>query len=342
MRIKLIAVGGLCLFALAAGCGSSKSGGSTSASGGATQSPGARDAGPGDAGAWCQGPATGALIDDMSGSNISLAPPSCGTRGNWTLEWDPDADGGVPITNPAIFGSKDAAKIAYHCGSLCENIYSPLPSGFPGTVAVADAGARGPMAMCIAGTTPATLYEGAEMDLWFGHAGDMPDGGMYWDSVNEVLVPQVALIDASAYSGIQFWLWVSADTVTGMSAAFAVSLGDKNETAGCGVCDPNSSTETACGAASAAAVIVGSDTTAGPLLNSDGVQLTSLSAGWQLVRVPWASFHLNQWWGGLNETAVDPKLLTYIVFRVQQGLDPDAGLVPVAFDYCVYQLSFYK
>ena len=36
------------------------------------------------AASFCTGPASGALIDDMSGSNISLAPPSCGSPGGWT------------------------------------------------------------------------------------------------------------------------------------------------------------------------------------------------------------------------------------------------------------------
>ena len=33
----------------------------------------------------CTGPAAEALIDDMSGSSISLTPPSCGAKGAWTV-----------------------------------------------------------------------------------------------------------------------------------------------------------------------------------------------------------------------------------------------------------------
>ena len=33
----------------------------------------------------CSGPATEALIDDMTGSSMSFMPPPCGTKGAWTI-----------------------------------------------------------------------------------------------------------------------------------------------------------------------------------------------------------------------------------------------------------------
>ncbi len=170
---------------------------------------------------FCTGPASGALIDDMSASSISLTPPSCGTKGTWyaistgTLT--------IPTVDPNC-GS----------GSDCQSLYSPLPAGFPG--ATGDAGvAPGAQAMCVAGKTGTLQYDGAGTQLVLAGTDSVP-----------------ALIDASDYGGIQFWLWVSPDTAASVSSSLLVGIFDRNQTPGGGVCDVNSSGANACGYAAAA------------------------------------------------------------------------------------------
>src|SRR5208283_1093825 len=151
------------------------------------------------AASFCTGPASGELIDDMSGSSISLTPPSCGTKGTWY------ASSNGTLTIPTVDPS-----IASNCGSDCQSLYSPLPAGFPG--ATGDAGvAPGGQAMCIAGQTGTAQYDGAGMDLVLAWSGAVPAGGSYLSDAG-TMVPDPALIDASDYAGIQFWLWVSPDT----------------------------------------------------------------------------------------------------------------------------------
>jgi hypothetical protein len=57
------------------------------------------------------------------------------------------------------------------------------------------------------------------------------------------------------------------------------------------------------------------------------------------VRVPWSSFTSHPWWGGDDETAVDPKTLAALELYVIQA--SPSGLA-LSFDFCVYQLSFYR
>jgi hypothetical protein len=196
------------------------------------------------------------------------------------------------------------------------------------------------MAMCIAGTTTTTQWGGAGIFLEFAFSGAIPDSGfLLGDGAWNPAVPLPALIDASAYSGIQFWLWVSPDTVAGVSPNFQVWLSDKNETAGFGVCDETvmSATPRSCGAAQAAPAQAATPaSTMGPFLGADGGAL-ALSAGWQLVQVPWANFLTNPTWGGAWETAVDPKTLTSLVFWVVHVSGP-----AIPYNFCVYQVSFYK
>jgi len=149
----------------------------------------------------------------------------------------------------------------------------------------------------------------------------------------------VALIDASAYRGIEFWIWVSPSTAASVSASFLVNWVDKNQIPGGGVCNANSTGATAC--AGAQAGISGSAATqsqgAGPLFAEDGSVLTALSGGWQHVRAPWSSFVPNPYYGGANERTVDPQSLIQVGFVVAQDVPNGAA---VAFDYCIYQLSF--
>jgi hypothetical protein len=149
------------------------------------------------------------------------------------------------------------------------------------------------------------------------------------------------LIDASQYSGVQFWLWVSADTAAAVASSFEVSLVDKNQLRGGGKCDPTDTTSIhACAGATAgvsfsvAAAVQGT----GPLFGTDGSELTTLVEGWQLVRAPWSSFISNPYYGGANESVVDPKTLAFAEFMVQQTR-PSGSAIP--FDFCIYGLTFY-
>jgi hypothetical protein len=179
--------------------------------------------------------------------------------------------------------------------------------------------------MCIAGQTGARQLAWATAGLVFANA----------DSTYS----SVALIDASAYSGIEFWMWVSPSTAASVNASFLVQLIDENQIPEGGVCNVNSNGATACSGASAsvsgsvAAVHQG----AGPLFAEDGSVLTALSGGWQHVRAPWSSFRPNPYWGGANERTVDPRGLEEVDFLVLQG---DPNRAAVVFDYCIYQLSF--
>jgi hypothetical protein len=287
------------------------------------------------------------LIDDMSGSNIRLAPPSCGSTGNWTA-WS--AASGV-LTTPT-----GDTSIMSNCGSLCQSLYSPLPAGFSGTTAsvdagpvdarTADGGASGMQAMCVAGQTGPKQYDWSLMNLTFAYTGTpasstgptkvtSASGGVTTD-------PPPALIDASQYSGIEFWLWASPDTAAAMSTAFVIQLVDKNQLPGGGVCDPNATSgKKPCNGASAGisfSTAAASQGT-GLLLGADGYELTSLAPGWQLVRAPWSSFLANPYYGLGNEKSVDPKTLAFAQFVIQQD-SPNGTAIP--FDFCVYDLSFYK
>lgn len=300
----------------------------------------------------CSGPVTEALIDDMTGASISFVPPPCATQGAWTV----GTGAGGTLTTPAGNGS-----ILGICGSLCESLYSSLPAGFPGTTAGADAGSgsadapggdggtSAPRALCLSGQTAATQYSGlAWMTVEFAFSGTVPDGGPAIVNVggNYLDTPPPALINASQYGGIQFWLWVSPSTVAPVTSSFEVCLNDKFDTVGAvseGGCDPSSQGPTACGMACAdiSQSTAALSQSAGALLDQGGGVLTALSPGWQLVKAPWANFLLNPYYGGAIESAVDPTSLTYLSMVVQQDLAPDAGAAPIPFDFCVYRLAFY-
>ncbi len=278
---------------------------------------------------FCTGPATGALIDDMSGSSISLTPPPCGTKGTWYAISDGTLT--IPTVDPSI---------ASNCGSDCQSLYSPLPAGFPG--ATGDAGvAPGAQAMCVAGTTGTSQYGGAGMQLVLGWSGAVPDGGAYATDAG-TMVPAPALIDASDYGGIEFLLWVSPDTAAAVASSFEVALVDKNQLRGGGKCDPTDTTSIhACAGATAGvsfSVAAASEGT-GPLFGADGSELTTLVGGWQLVRAPWSSFLANPYYGGANESVVDPKTLAFADFVVAQDR-PSGPAIP--FDFCIYGLTFYR
>jgi hypothetical protein len=297
---------------------------------------------------YCTGPASGALIDDMSGSNISLAPPPCGSPGGWTA-WSPAP--GI-LTSPA-----GDTLILSNCGSLCQSLYSPPPAGFPGTTAppldagpvdagTADGKASGTQAMCVAGQTSPKQYDWSGMTLTFAYTGTGARGTgptkISSPSFGFTTDPPPALIDASQYSGFEFWLWASPDTAAAMSAGFVVQLVDKNQLPGGGVCDPNATSgKKPCNVASAGISFSTTATSQGTglLLGADGFELSSLAPGWQLVRAPWSSFLANPYYGGGNEKSVDPTTLAYAQFVIEQN---SANSAAIPFDFCVSGLMFYK
>jgi hypothetical protein len=149
---------------------------------------------------FCIDPPTTPLIDDMSGASISLTTPSCKTTGAWYIAlWNEDpALPGTLTVPPGDLGSLSG------CGSACQSLYSPLPSGFPGRVATGADGGAGPQAMCAAGQTGPSSLDGAGMVLQLGDTA--------W--------PPQTLIDASACDGIEFWLWVSPGTAAAVTSGF--------------------------------------------------------------------------------------------------------------------------
>jgi hypothetical protein len=187
------------------------------------------------------------------------------------------------------------------------------------------------------------------MVLDFAYSGAVPDGGPVTTGVGNwyTLAPPTALIDASQYSGIQFWLWVSPDTVAGLTSFFEVTLQDKWFTLGDvpdGGCDPYSSGPTACAFAAAAVAnsAVAQSQATGALLGGDGGVLSTFSAGWQLVKAPWNNLWTIPAYGGAVESAVDPTALTTLRILVRQVLTPDAGAAPIPVDFCIYDLAFYR
>jgi hypothetical protein len=185
------------------------------------------------------------------------------------------------------------------------------------------------------------------MVLEFGFSGPVPDGGPTYlggPSSNGTTVPPPVLIDASRYNGIQFWLWISTDTVGGVNSTLEVTLVDENELQGGGVCAADasqSSLATACGQASDAAIdgsVVDQAQSAGALVGADGGVLNSFTSGWQLVEIPWSNFLTNPGYGCSNESSVDPTALAFVGVIAQQGASPTSA---VSFDFCVADLAFY-
>jgi hypothetical protein len=269
----------------------------------------------------------------MTGSSISFTPPPCATKGGWF------ASSSDTLTTP----TGDAGSVS-SCGSFCQSLYSPLPTGFPGALP-GDGGAQ-PQAICMVGQTAAKQYSNAVASLVLAYSGTVAPGP------STTSWPTAALIDASQYSGVQFWLWVSTDTVDSLNAGFTTWAVDKWGTPGDvpdGGCDPKGTGATACSAAiagvhgSTAAVSQGS----GDLLGTDGGAPTALVAGWQQLRVPWANFKLNPYYGGGVEQSVDPTALDGLGFAVQQQATPDpdagdAGDPALPFNYCVTDVEFYQ
>jgi hypothetical protein len=122
-----------------------------------------------------------------------------------------------------------------------------------------------------------------------------------------------------------------------LSDNFNTQLFDKNESLIFGIC--NGTLQGKFGCIGGLAAVSGSSIAAlfyaGALKTPGGANAT-ISAGWQLIQVPFANFAINPYTGFGNETAVDPTVLTYIRFEVN-----NAVAASVAFDYCVYDVAFY-
>jgi hypothetical protein len=261
----------------------------------------------------CSGAATEATIDDMTAPTITFTPPSCATKG----EWSTYAGGTGTITPP------DSKVFVYSA--------LPDPAGLPAGVLAAsdagDSGLSGPKAACASGSTDTVQYHDNDLGVQFGNS-ILTDGG----------TSAPALIDASAYTGVQFWLWTSASTASAVSENLVVQLGDKKESPIFGICNPRSvTTQLGCGAAgagvsgSSAAVTFGSGTIPGV----DGGNAT-IVAGWQLIKIPFVNFAINPYDGIGNETALDTTTLSNFNFVIFNSV-----AAAVAFDFCVYDLAFY-
>jgi hypothetical protein len=220
------------------------------------------------------------LIDDMSGTSaehIPFVPPSCAANGSWYL-----AVGGTP-----------AGMIAPSTSSPFT--YSTLPGGPPTQLPNATAGA------CVSGVTSPEQFNGTDsMFVNLAGAGGVP-----------------ALIDASGYSGIEFYLWQDSTAVV-PSGELYLLVDDKAETSGYGVCDGTYTGPTGC---------------VGP------VATIPAQAGWQKVTLPWSGFASLPNTGSDNETALDPTTLTSLDFQVQQDAAGVTSGVP--FHFCVLDLQFY-
>jgi hypothetical protein len=115
-----------------------------------------------------------------------------------------------------------------------------------------------------------------------------PDGG------GSLQVP----VNASSYTGIQFWIWGSAD---GGTQNIIVQLPDKQETAGLGVCD--NTVPVQCGGATANITV---------------------APGWHFQQLPLATFIINPSFGIMNEMTIDTTTLTQVQWQIQQTT-ADAG-----------------
>lgn len=231
----------------------------------------------------CAGAACSPLIDDMkeSATDIPFLPPACAGHGFWSAYV-----AGLPagtITTPS-----PSSPFAY----------SVLPQGPP-----PDAGSSAAsVGACLAGTT-SSQQDGASGLFVVPAPTVFGDGGL------------PALLNASPYQGIQFWLW------QGMASPgpdFVAIADDKAETSGWGVCDPTAAGPSSCG---------GAQTVLTP------------HAGWQLVQLPWTAFLPIANFGGANEASLDPTTLTAFRFQVEE-LAPDAAS-GVPFDFCILDVSFY-
>ncbi len=224
------------------------------------------------------------------GTQIALAatftPAACGHIGTW---FDYPSGSGTITPAQGMFA------------------FSPSPAALPadaGPAVVSDAGdAGGPQAACVSGITGSTQYNTSGIGLNFATVPGSDGGGGN---------PLQGLLNASAYTGINFWIYGGTDA--GMQSLI-VQLPDKQETPGFG-CD-NTVKDHECGGATKAITI-------GP--------------GWQPEHLAFSTFSINPNYGDLNETAIDPSTLTQFQVQIQEPV-ADGGGVP--FNFCIKNVSFF-
>jgi len=231
----------------------------------------------------CAGAACLPLIDDMneSATDIPFLPPACAEHGFWMAYVTGLPTGAITTPSP-----------------LSPFAYSALPQGPP-----LDAGSNtASVGACLAGTT-SIQQDGASGLIVVPAPTVFGDGGL------------PALLNASPYQGIQFWLW---QALASAGPDFVVVADDEAETSGWGVCDPTATGPTACG---------GAQTVLTP------------AAGWQRLQLPWTGFLPVANFGGANESSLDPTTLTAFQFQVEEfATDAASG---VQFDFCILDVSFY-
>jgi hypothetical protein len=241
-------------------------------------------------GGACTGKACSALIDNMSGPSaeaIPFTPPSCAGHGAWFAGM-----GGTPAG--AITTPSPPSPFAY----------TALPGGPPPSgPTTATAGA------CFAGVTSAQQYQ-ATSSMVVALASVSPTA-----AGNASALP--VLIDASAYHGIEFWLWEANDALV-PPPEFYLLVGDKAETKGFGICD---------------------GTFGGPKGCVGPVATLPPQPGWQFLQIPWSGFLSLPNTGSANEAALDPTTLTALDFQVQE-FAPGAT-TGVTFNFCILALSFF-
>jgi hypothetical protein len=237
----------------------------------------------------CTGTVCNPLIDNMSGpsaTQIPFLPPSCAGSGYWF-----------------VFGGGSPAGTVTTPSPSSPFTYATLPGGPPSS---GPTGAS--VGACFAGTTTPQQFKTsglqvvlAQSAVAIGDAGTLP-----------------ALIDGSAYQGIEFWLWQASDGLI-PAPEFWVLAADQAETRGYGVCDASANS--------------------GPTECVGPVMTLAPQAGWHFWQVPWTSFVSLQNTGSGNETALDPTTLTGFTFQVQEQAPGATTGVP--FNFCVLALSFY-
>jgi hypothetical protein len=174
------------------------------------------------------------------------------------------------------------------------------------------------------------------MTLVLAWSGPVPDGGVVF--LDDGTVPHPALVDASAYAGIAFWLWVSPDVAASVGSGLFVTLTDKNQVPEGGVCDVHDPGAKACSfAAAVVSTTMAQVHSSGRLFADDGSKLAALSGGWQHVWAPWSSFTTNPYYGGANEAKVDPSALGWLQVFVENDSTSGPG---VPFNFCIYDLRF--
>jgi hypothetical protein len=221
------------------------------------------------------------------------------------------SEAGTPATEAgaqdAEAGVADAKAADAEAGASEAGASEAGEAGPTGAVDSGTAPITGAKSACIQGMTGSAQYSTSGMGLNLATLPN-PLGG------NAIQVP----VNASSYTGLQFWIWGAGDSGT---QSIIAQLPDKAETAGLGICD------------NSAMPAVGHEC---------GGAVTppfTVMPGWQFKQIPFTSFALNPGFGELNEPAFDNTSLTQVQWQIQEALGDASSGVP--FDFCVSDVSFY-